>query len=735
MQKPYWKAGQPGDTGMPENHKKSDKVMISISIAIIGLMLFFNVAIFRTYQNNLLTLQEDHMITTAKAVANGLRNYYEEGLIHFEMYFDHGEADEEAEPLIAAFCEQQKGVSSTAVVGKHGEVIRQHGIGYEDYYPDVISEYRAYGQSEAVLLPPVLTGERHYTQFMVKAIGEQESPSRYVIAAIETEWIYQLIVQPVRIGDNGYSMVKNYDGTILMHKATNQIGLDAVAGRYDQYKDYDLDLENLEAWVERQRHEPQGSGIIKSYWWEDEQEPVETQKVVAYTQVPVGREDWIVNCTLDYKEIQKPLAKTRNLVLLLTLGIMTVFGVLLVQILNNINRRRGMEQELKHLAEMNAAWEELHKREQQIRHNDKMKTLGTMTSMIAHEFNNFLTPIMLYGEMLADNPQLDEEDRMCLLEIVEASRKAKELTGELSQYGRTEPYSTKKVTVYVAREIERSLKIIRKTLPTNVSLEQCLGPDEGYGLLANAGMVNQIVVNLCTNAVHAMQNRGGTLTVKGIMIEEGGMMKYGLTIEDTGNGMPEEILNRIFTPFYTTKESGVGTGLGLSVVQDLIHQVSGDINVISVVGTGTRFDILLPLFKIGNTESESRTGNHLSCKKVCIIDDDEAVGKALEKGLKRECRKVCLHTAPAPALAEIRAMTGQWDIIITDYSMPMMNGLELAGILRSLGYTGVIILISGAMEADTGWYLDNGIIQAALEKPVTVSDIQSSLNFLTDIKN
>lgn len=708
-------------------YTRQEKIIFLISTVAIALMLFLNITIFQKYQENLVALQESHLLTTARAVAGSLRNYYDESLEHFALYFERDVTSGQ----LQEYCRELPEVTGTYLITADGEVLHAASADLsgakqfdEEALRGILKDYQSRSTVRARLLPPVLTGERQYTQFMVKEIETDLADQAYVVASIDTAAIYQKMVKPIKIGENGYSMVKEYDGTILMHKSAEQIGLDSVDGRRERYSEYDLELDDLERWVQEQRENEEGSGILDSYWWEDGKDPVKTQKVVAYTRVPVGDEEWIVNCTLDYKEIQEPLVLTQRYVFLLTVGVVLTFGLLLLVVVGNANRNRTMEQEMKHLLEMNEAWEELHKREEQIRHNDKMKTLGAMTSMISHEFNNFLTPIMLYGEMLMWDPDISEENKACIKEIVEAAEKSRDLTAELSRYGRAERDAGKKVPVQVSGEIRRSLNMLVKTLPSNISLEQELAPDDGLCLFAGAGMINQIVMNLCTNAVHAMREHGGTLTVKGRLLRDGGTARYGLTVMDTGKGIAEEDLEQIFTPFYTTKEIGVGTGLGLSVVQDLIYQVSGEINVVSAEGKGTRFDILLPLSELPAAAPDQGSKGSLEGKHIYVLDDNETIGKALEKRLKPVCAKVRIASKPEQALAELRASIRKWDLIIADYSMPMMTGVEFAGILRSLGYHGTFILISGCLDRDIRWYLDNGIIDGVLEKPVSLQDIE-----------
>ena len=310
----------------------------------------------------------------------------------------------------------------------------------------------------------------------------------------------------------------------------------------------------------------------------------------------------------------------------------------------NAGNRKIMELEVGHLKEMNAAWEELHKREEQLRHIDKVQTLGTMTSMISHEFNNFLTPIMLYGDLLEADDAISEDNKALIREMIAAATKAKDLTKELSRYGHSGKGSGKKVLLHIVDEVERSLKLLKKTIPSNITLEQSMEPDTGYGIMGSAGMVNQIIINLCNNAVQAMKEKGGCIMVQGSLIMDGDSMKYAVTVSDNGPGMSPEIQKQIFTPFFTTKKQGEGTGLGLSVVQDLIHEVSGESNVVSVEGKGTRFDILFPVFQIQEEEKRTSDLHTFAQYSVLILDDDEKVGEALGRTLRKHCKKGAIES-------------------------------------------------------------------------------------------
>ncbi len=702
--------------------RRSELKIIGIAAAAIVVLLLCNLLIFRNFRNHLLAQQEDHLVTTAKAVGNSLQNYYDGQLDSFDLLFQTETDLDRAR----GYLNRYPAVSSLNVVESDGSISWCQGAEYAGL-SNWISEPCANWEGGAGLLPPFLVGEGHFVQFLVKPLSMADRQA-WLVAVIETERVYEQIVRPIQIGAYGYSMVKTYDGMILMHGSKSQIGLDAVEGRRQRYSEYDLDLEDLEAWVEEQRQNSSGSRILESYWWDDEKEPVSTKKVVAYTQEQIGGEIWIVNCTLDYEELQQPISDAQWYVIFTSLVIFAGFGGLAGFSLQNMQKSRTLELEMKHLMEMNAAWEELHKREEQIRHQDKIQTLGTMTSRISHEFNNFLTPIILYGDILAGDEQISEENRVLVKEMVSAAEKAKGLTGELSRYGHSGKGSGKKTVLHVVEEMERSLTMLVQTLPAGIRLEQHLEPDDGYGMMGSAGMVNQIIVNLCNNAIQAMEHTGGCITVKGELLRDGDSIKYAFTVADDGPGMSEDVQKNIFTPFFTTKRQGEGTGLGLSVVQDLIHEASGDINVVSVEGKGTRFDILLPLFPLCQEEHEESGQHCLEHCTVLVLDDDAKTAAAYGKALHSACRHCEVFTRPEEALAEIRRDMAKWDLIITDYIMEMMNGLEFSGILRSLGYTGRILLITGNPDDNIAWYLDNGIVDAVLEKPASVADMEEALH-------
>ena len=231
-------------------------------IVALGVLLTFNILIFRNSRDSLLKLQEDNMLATAKTVANSLQNFYDREMEELTLYFNEELEDSE----IRSYCEGQDTISYVALLDKGGKLKYSYGKDYDPYVEKELEEYLEYDRKEGKshqgrLLPAVLTEKNHYTQFLVSPAGTTGMDG-WAIAAIEMDYVYAKIVKPVQIGENGYSMVKQLDGTILMHPSQSQIGLDAIDGRKEVYKEYDLQYDDLEQWIQDQRENQEGSGLL-----------------------------------------------------------------------------------------------------------------------------------------------------------------------------------------------------------------------------------------------------------------------------------------------------------------------------------------------------------------------------------------------------------------------------------------------------------------------------------------
>lgn len=306
-----------------------------------------------------------------------------------------------------------------------------------------------------------------------------------------------------------------------------------------------------------------------------------------------------VGLTGDYDEIIRPMQQAA--VQLIVYGGMVVVGVALLMFMavSLIQRARRRDQELLRLQEKNAQTQQLLEKTQELAHHQRLETIGTLASSIAHEFNNLLTPIMGYSILTLEGlPEGADELADNVAEIYEASRKAKTIISRLSDLSRK---NTELTFRYLSLDemVHKALQVASPAQPAHVETLTRLNSGDDW-LYGNETQLSQLLLNLIINAFHAMDETGGTLTLT-TAADEGHIT---LRVADTGAGIPPEALPHIFEPFYTTKESGKGTGLGLAIVHQVTESHRGKISVQSEPGAGTVFTLRFPLASMEN-EGES----------------------------------------------------------------------------------------------------------------------------------
>lgn len=236
---------------------------------------------------------------------------------------------------------------------------------------------------------------------------------------------------------------------------------------------------------------------------------------------------------------------------------------------------------------------ELEKTRWQLLNAQKMEALGVLARGIAHDFNNILTTILGNAELASDNlKNADEETRKFVSEIIDSTKRGMELIRQIHAFSRN-GQNKKMRFIEIALFVKETMQFLETVLPKTIKIEQKIG-FEG-SILADPTQIHQILANLCINAFHAMEQNGGILTISLNEYLEDGKNYLCLEVKDTGDGIPPEIQERIFDPYFTTKNSDKGTGLGLSIVQGIVLAMGGKIEVESEIGKGTTFSVLLPL--------------------------------------------------------------------------------------------------------------------------------------------
>ncbi|MCJ7809042.1 MAG: PAS domain S-box protein, partial [Desulfobulbaceae bacterium] len=301
--------------------------------------------------------------------------------------------------------------------------------------------------------------------------------------------------------------------------------------------------------------------------------------------------------------------------------------------------------------------------EAQLQQAQKMEAIGTLAGGIAHDFNNILFPIIAYTEMLIDEAAEKSTTHEKLNLILKSAMRARDLVQQILVFSRQQEQKVMPLKAEII--VKEVLKFMKASLPSTIEIDINIADDCGL-VLADPTNIYQIVMNLCTNAYHAMEKTGGRLGVTLSRVESipedvvGMDREVGpylcLKVEDTGHGMEKEVMNRIFDPYYTTKEKGKGTGLGLAVVHGIVHSHGGEIRVQSEIGVGTVFQLFLPSIKTETPilETESISDLPKGNEKILVVDDEESITRLAEKMLGQLGYAVRSYTSSSKALLAFR---------------------------------------------------------------------------------
>jgi two-component system, cell cycle sensor histidine kinase and response regulator CckA len=341
--------------------------------------------------------------------------------------------------------------------------------------------------------------------------------------------------------------------------------------------------------------------------------------------------------------------------------------------------------------------------ESRMRQAQKMEAIGTLAGGIAHDFNNILGGIIGFTDMALLHSPPDSEIHHNLLHIRQGGKRAADLVQQILTFSRQS--AMEKVPVGVAPLIKESLRLLRATLPSTIDIIQDLQADDAM-VMAAPVQIQQIVMNLCANAFYSMREMGGHLTIRldhktraelGKVEENGGGDWVALVVEDTGQGIEGDMLQRIFTPFFTTKEPGEGTGMGLSVVHGIVQELGGEITVQSQPGTGTVFTVLLPVVSHGLSGSLTSSEEPLptGTEHILIVDDEQEIRETCRMMLAHLGYTVTTTGNPLEVLTLIEQAQPPVDLVITDQTMPKMTGVDLTTELRRFRPDMPVILCTG----------------------------------------
>lgn len=375
--------------------------------------------------------------------------------------------------------------------------------------------------------------------------------------------------------------------------------------------------------------------------------------------------------------------------------------------------------------------------EVQLRQSYKMEAIGTLAGGIAHDFNNLLGVILGYSELVMLEVQENSSVYDSLDKIHQASERAKELVKQILTFSRQSDMEL--FPVDISPICKESIKLLRSSIPTTISIVEEINT-ENKKIMANTVQIQQIVMNLCTNAYHSMSD-GGELTVKVFYqpfdkteqnISNDSGQSYGcitILVKDTGSGIDPSIHEKIFDPFFTTKEVGRGTGMGLSIIHGIVNEFGGEIRFDSVLGEGTTFKITFPVVAGENRDERTELSESpLYLGRLLVVDDEELLATMTNRMLSKLGYQVTAVTSSTEALSLFQQSPDRFDAVITDQTMPTLTGLELTKRIIKIRPDIPVVLCTGfSNKVDEATAKLAGVREFAF-KPVTKNMLVKILN-------
>ena len=401
----------------------------------------------------------------------------------------------------------------------------------------------------------------------------------------------------------------------------------------------------------------------------------------------------------------------------------------------------GVEGIARDVSERKRMEDEKAKVEAQLQQAQKMEAIGTLAGGIAHDFNNILFPIIGYAEMMLGDLPEDNPHKKNTTKILQGAKRASDLVKQILTFSRQ---ADQKLTpLMVPLVIKEVLQLITSSLPTTIEIKQHINNKCGL-VMADFTQVHQIAMNLVTNAYQAMEDEGGKLEVTLEEVELGiddltdQSMTPGayvcLTVADTGPGMDQLVISRIFDPYFSTKEDGKGTGLGLAVVHGIVKSYKGDIRVYSKPGEGTAFHVYLPVTKsrFETDQTEAIEPVPRGTEQILLVDDEEAIVHMEKQMLERLGYQVTARTSSIEALEAFRDSPDKFDLVITDMTMPNMAGIQLSQKLLEIRPDIPIIICTGfSTKIDNAKATAVGI-RGYVMKPVGMNEIGKKIREVLD---
>lgn len=728
--------GESAARGTGKSSIPAVRIMAALLVVILAVSACVGLSIWKEYRDSIIDRQKQQMLLTVQSLSDSMEVFISEysedldGLWRMtggQMQFgrpaevDWSAADEYVDS-------HRQFVYDVVAENENGEILKST----KGYRIEEIYSLNRISSTKTLLQAKLDNGEMYLVMQMSLEHGS-------ISIVIDLEKYYETLIRGLRIGSSGYIVVKDADGVIIMHPEKAQWGINVISGRMEMYPD--LDLESLNNMIEDQKKGHEGVAEYYSYWWPEPGHP-RARKISSYAPVQIGRDFLIVSAVMDYDDIYIPMAEGVLKLLSLFGVIFVVMAVMAAVTVRLFLQRQKDTEQIAYLLELNRLLEEMHRSEETIAHQQRLQIMGTMTGGIAHEFNNLLTPIMGYADLLMMDLPEDSEEYDNALEIYEASVKAKEIIQQISSLSRKNMETAYKITD-AAKMMTRALKMVRSVCPSNVRMEEDIRLD-GACILCNETQMNQVILNVCVNAIHAIDHREGWLKISGQIADRRELEQYQLSsvpenwsryvrvdIRDNGCGMSKEVLSQIFDPFFTTKKGGKGTGLGLSLVEQIISSHKGFIFAESKPGEGSTFHIYLPVSS-RKAETVGRAGEKNGDKlRLLVVDDNPKVLKLLERDASRLHVSLlcCMNFGEAEAALEKQEGQGgqEFAALVAEQDISGHSAVDFCMSIQGRYPDIEKIVMTDRVTKEIAEAKQHRIIDGYVDKPVSVSSILEAI--------
>jgi PAS domain S-box-containing protein len=395
------------------------------------------------------------------------------------------------------------------------------------------------------------------------------------------------------------------------------------------------------------------------------------------------------------------------------------------------------------ISEIKMAEDNRQRLEAQLRQAQKMEAIGTLAGGIAHDFNNILGAIIGYSEMAIYDTEKNTLARHNMEQVLKAGHRAKDLVKQILAFSRKSEQDKK--IILITPIIKEVLMLLRASLPTTIEIDQHIEPSLG-AIFADPTQIHQIMMNLCTNSAHAMENTGGTLEVsasnvkldleKTPQFQDLSPGQYvALVVRDSGLGMDSTTLDRIFDPYFTTKTKDRGTGMGLAVVHGIVKGHNGGIYVTSTPNEGTTVEILFPrTASVMQYDAEELNDLPGGRERILFVDDEETLIELGESMLIKLGYQVSTRTSSIEAIEAFKANPQKFDLVISDMTMPNMTGDMMAQALLKIRPDIPVIICTGFSEQISEQKTDQIGIKGFLMKPLTIRELARTVRRVLDEK-